>query len=181
MKTNVIVIGILFLCLAILQLIGGVFVIVGSGKAAAVIEEGVEKTAELQASRFAEFAAEQTQPLSETADAGEVVSSVDVDELTTQAEAGMVEMGGWFSKMVATFGAVLGGALLVFGVLGLITGIGVLKNCGWGRILAIILAIPALLGFPFGTIFGIYVLIIMLDSGTKALFSEAGLSVAESA
>jgi len=74
---------------------------------------------------------------------------------------------------------VLGGALLIFGVLGLITGIGVLKNRGWGRILAIILAIPGLLAFPVGTIFGIYVLIIMLNSQTKALFSGAGAFVAE--
>ena len=179
MKTNVIVIGILFLCFAILQLISGVFVIAGGGMAAAAIEEDVAKTAELQASRVAEFAAEQLQTLPETADADEVASSVDVDELTGQAEAGMVEMGGLFSKMIATLGAVLGGALLIFGVLGLITGIGVLKNRGWGRILAIILAIPALLAFPVGTIFGIYVLIIMLNSQTKTLFSGAGAFVAE--
>ena len=99
MKTNVIVIGILFLCLAILQLIGGVFVIAGGGMAAAAIEEDVAKTAELQASRVAEFAAEQLQTLPETADADAVASSVDVDKLTGQAEAGMVEMGGLFSKL----------------------------------------------------------------------------------
>ena len=188
MKTNVIVIGILFLFLAILQLIGGVFVITGSGMAAVASEEASAKAAELRTSHFAkvaEFEAElqQTDVLPEsfpgTADADEVASLVDGDELAGQAEASMVEMGGSFSKMVAALGAVLGGALLVFGVLGLITGIGVLKNRGWGRILAIILAIPALLGFPIGTIFGIYVLIIMLNSGTKALFSGAGVPVAE--
>ena len=62
MKTNVIVIGILFLCFAILQLISGVFVIVGSGMAAAATEEAVAKATEFHASRLAEFAAEQQQP-----------------------------------------------------------------------------------------------------------------------
>ena len=130
MKTNVIVIGILFLSFAILQLIGGVFVIVGSGKVAVATEEAAAKAAELHASRLAEFKAElqQADVLPESfpgiAAADEVASSVDGDEPTGQVEDGIVEMRGFFSKMVAAFGAVLGGALLVFGLLGLVTGTG---------------------------------------------------------
>jgi hypothetical protein len=55
---------------------------------------------------------------------------------------------------------------------GLVAGFGLLAYKSWARILAIVLAALQLLGFPFGTIFGIYVLWVMLNKDTERLFSS---------
>ena len=47
-----------------------------------------------------------------------------------------------------------------------------LITTAWNIILAIVLAALQLLGFPFGTIFGIYVLWVMLNKDTERLFSS---------
>jgi hypothetical protein len=50
-------------------------------------------------------------------------------------------------------------------------GYGLLNFKGWGRILAIFLAILNLIMFPIGTALGIYTLVILFNDETKALFN----------
>ena len=72
----------------------------------------------------------------------------------------------------------LTGAVLsvVFGMLALpfgICGWGLLKLRPWARILGIILAAIALTHIPFGTLFGIYALIVLFQKDTEQLFAAA--------
>jgi hypothetical protein len=54
----------------------------------------------------------------------------------------------------------------------LVGGIGLLKQCGWARILVIIVSIFGLFSFPFGTILGAYSLWILLSRGGEELFHQ---------
>ena len=53
---------------------------------------------------------------------------------------------------------------------GIVAGIGLLNFQPWARILALVLGILNLPGFPLGTILGIYSLVILLDDRTSELF-----------
>ena len=66
--------------------------------------------------------------------------------------------------------AVIGGLIILFSVPGIIAGIGLLNFKPWARILALVLGILNLPGFPLGTILGIYTLWALLDSETTQLF-----------
>jgi hypothetical protein len=63
-------------------------------------------------------------------------------------------------------------ALLLFGAPAVVAGYGLLKFRPWARILAIILAAIALTKIPFGTLFGIYALVILFRRDTEALFTR---------
>ena len=67
-------------------------------------------------------------------------------------------------------GAVLTTILLAVGIPQVIAGWGLLKFRRWARILAIVMAAISLPNIPFGTIFGIYALIILFNRQTEALF-----------
>jgi hypothetical protein len=69
-------------------------------------------------------------------------------------------------------GAALTTFLVVFALPHLIAGWGLLKFKRWARILAIVLAAVALIRIPFGTLFGIYALIILFRKDTEALFQS---------
>lgn len=60
--------------------------------------------------------------------------------------------------------------LLALSLPGLIAGIGLLKFQPWARILAIVLCAINLINIPFGTIFGIYGLWVLLSKDTERLF-----------
>jgi len=86
-------------------------------------------------------------------------------------------VGGTHEEGAAVGAAVLGltGAalttfLIVFAAPHLIAGWGLLKFKRWARILAIVLAAIALIRIPFGTLFGIYALVILFRKDTEALF-----------
>lgn len=72
------------------------------------------------------------------------------------------------TSIVAT---VIGIGVFLASVPGIIAGIGLLKHREWARILAIILGILNLPGFPFGTALGLYALFVMLDAQAIELFS----------
>jgi hypothetical protein len=59
--------------------------------------------------------------------------------------------------------------LVVFGIPSLIAGIGLLRQKGWARTLAIVVAILALASFPVGTIVGIYTLWVLTKKETEQL------------
>ena len=73
---------------------------------------------------------------------------------------------------VGTFVTVL---FVVLSVPNIICGIYLLKFRPWARILAIVLAIISLLHIPFGTIFGVYALVILFHKDTEALFAGRAL------
>ena len=90
---------------------------------------------------------------------------------------GLISMGGWISgdetaiTVLTIVSLCLGGVVAGISVPGIITGIGLLANKTWARILAIILGILNLPAFPVGTVLGAYTLYVMLDSETSALFN----------
>jgi hypothetical protein len=65
---------------------------------------------------------------------------------------------------------VVGGFLLLVSAPGIIAGIGLLGYRNWARILALILGILNLPGFPVGTILGVYTLVVLLQDQTSRLF-----------
>ena len=70
-------------------------------------------------------------------------------------------------------------AIFVAGLLALLSlpeilaGYGLLKRKNWGRILALILGVINLPGFPLGTFLGIYTLWALLDDEGQYLFNPA--------
>ena len=81
------------------------------------------------------------------------------------ASAGMAVLG--------LTGITLTIVVLVFSIPYIICGWGLLKLRPWSRILGIILAAISLIRMPFGTIFGIYALIILFNKQTEALFQKS--------
>jgi hypothetical protein len=67
-------------------------------------------------------------------------------------------------------GVVLSLVMVVLGLPYAICGYGLLKFRPWGRIMAIILAAIALTKVPFGTLIGIYALIVLFQKKTEELF-----------
>jgi hypothetical protein len=65
------------------------------------------------------------------------------------------------------------GVFFALGIPSLIAGIGLLKQKGWARTLAIILAVLALASFPIGTAAGIYTLWVLTRTETDQLLSPA--------
>lgn len=73
---------------------------------------------------------------------------------------------------------VCGGLFFLGSALNIIAGVGLLKYKSWARILAIILGIVNLFGFPIGTALGIYTFWAMFNEETKQLF-ESGFASSE--
>ncbi len=82
------------------------------------------------------------------------------------------EGAGFAAALLGLGGAALMLALVLFAIPSLICGWGLLKFRKWARILAIILAAIGLLKFPIGTLFGVYVLVVMFRKDTEALFGQ---------
>lgn len=89
----------------------------------------------------------------------------------------LISAGGWISgdqtaiTVLTIISIIVGGLVVGISIPGIITGVGLLANKGWARVLAIILGILNLPAFPVGTILGVYTLYIMLDSETSRLFN----------
>ena len=62
---------------------------------------------------------------------------------------------------------------LAIGIPSLVAGIGLLKQKGWARIVAIILALLALTSFPIGTAAGIYTLWVLTRIEADQLLGAA--------
>jgi hypothetical protein len=91
--------------------------------------------------------------------AGIVGLSGDPDAATGAAALGFV----------GTFLTVL---FVVLSLPNVICGIYLLKFRPWARILAIVMAIISLIHVPFGTIFGVYALVVLFQKETEALFAS---------
>jgi hypothetical protein len=68
---------------------------------------------------------------------------------------------------------ILGTVIILVSVPGIIAGIGLLKYRPWARILALVLGILNLPGFPVGTILGIYTIWALLDDESAGLFESS--------
>jgi len=62
------------------------------------------------------------------------------------------------------------GFMFLFGVPGLVVGIGMLFRKAWARVLGIVISILALFSFPFGTIIGIYSLFVLFQDAATEYF-----------
>ena len=74
---------------------------------------------------------------------------------------------------LGVIGATLTIVFLVLSIPYIICGWGLLKLRPWSRIFGIVLAAISLIHIPFGTIFGIYALIILFNKETEALFQTS--------
>jgi hypothetical protein len=72
------------------------------------------------------------------------------------------------TALVAT---IVGGILFLVSAPGIIAGLGLLGYRNWARILALILGIINLPGFPVGTVLGAYTLYVLLQDETSTLFA----------
>ena len=75
------------------------------------------------------------------------------------------------AAIVGVAGVWLMTLLLAFAVPFLVAGWGLLNFRPWARILGIILAVLCLTQIPFGTLLGIYALVILFKKDTEALFT----------
>ena len=57
----------------------------------------------------------------------------------------------------------------------MIAGVGLLYFKAWARIVGIVLSAIALLGFPWGTILGVYGLWVLFNKQTEQLFSRSAI------
>ncbi|MCP3144789.1 hypothetical protein [Pyxidicoccus xibeiensis] len=70
--------------------------------------------------------------------------------------------------LVGTLG--MGGCLLLVGLPGIITGVGLLKRRRWARMAALVLGIISLPSAPLGTAVGIYALWFYMQQGSDQVF-----------
>ena len=86
------------------------------------------------------------------------------------AGIGMITGDQTANNILLVIAILVGGISALLSVPGVIAGIGLLGLKRWARVLAIILGILNLPGFPVGTLLGVYSLYVMLDDETSALF-----------
>ena len=83
---------------------------------------------------------------------------------------GMISGDTTANNILLVIAIITGGFLALVSVPGVVAGIGLLGTRRWARVLAIILGILNLPGFPIGTLLGAYTLYVMLDDETSTLF-----------
>jgi hypothetical protein len=96
----------------------------------------------------------------------------------TIAGGGLISQDQTAILVTSIVGVVCGGLFFLGNALNIIAGVGLLKYKSWARILAIILGIVNLFGFPIGTALGIYTFWAMFNEETKQLF-ESGFTSSE--
>jgi hypothetical protein len=102
---------------------------------------------------------------------GATVASVVFGVIGAGIGAHQDENSGIALAILGLGGVALVATLIVFSVLSLACGWGLMKRRRWGRILAIVVACVFLIYFPFGTIFGAYALWVLFNKETEAMFA----------
>ena len=90
----------------------------------------------------------------------------------TLTGSGLISQDETAILATSIIGVVCGSFLFLDNILNIIAGVGLLKYKSWGRILAIIMGIISLFGFPIGTALGIYTLWVMFNKETEQLFKQ---------
>jgi hypothetical protein len=75
----------------------------------------------------------------------------------------------WFFPMILRFAWT---KLLVSTGLAIMAGLGLRERAQWGRIVAIIVAFLSLLHFPFGTVLGIWTLVLLMGYQNSTLYAQ---------
>jgi hypothetical protein len=96
----------------------------------------------------------------------------------TIAGGGLISEDQTAILVTSIVAVVCGGLFFLGSALNIIAGVGLLKYKSWARILAIILGIVNLFGFPVGTALSIYTFWVMFNEETKQLF-ENGFASSE--
>ena len=109
----------------------------------------------------------------------DVVTGVVFTVLGVLVSLGVLLFAPWFyggqlwrpEDKLVVFAVVLfvSAVFLVIGIPNLIAGLALLKQKGWARVLAIILAVLALTSFPVGTAVGIYAIWVLTQKETEQL------------
>ena len=92
--------------------------------------------------------------------------------LTSVVRHGFPFMGPDVPMFVPGLLRTMGGLFLAGGVLGIVTGWGLLERQSWARTLAIVLGCFNLLSMPFGTALGIYTLWVLLPAQSEAEYKK---------
>jgi protein-S-isoprenylcysteine O-methyltransferase Ste14 len=75
-------------------------------------------------------------------------------------------------SLVGTFAMIF---IAAFSLPAVISGVGLLYFKSWARIVGIVLSAIALLGFPWGTILGVYALWVLFNKQTEQLFARSAI------
>ncbi len=102
---------------------------------------------------------------------GGLFSSLFAGLLASVVGASGEEGAGFAAAVLGLGGIALMVALVLFSIPSFICAWGLLRLRGWARVLAIILGAISLLKFPLGTLFGVYVLVVMFRKDTEAIFA----------
>lgn len=79
-------------------------------------------------------------------------------------------------RILVIVSVVFGLFTLLVSAPGIIAGWGLLRYLQWARVLTIVLGILNLLGFPLGTILGVYTMIVLFDNRSSEFFEKSLLS-----
>ncbi len=90
--------------------------------------------------------------------------------VTSLIGAGLLSQDADAMNWLIVIAAVIAGIFVVLAVPSLIAGYGLLKFRPWSRILAIVLGILNLFNIPFGTLLGIYTIVILMSDEAEARF-----------
>lgn len=82
------------------------------------------------------------------------------------------DIGGEAPFILRGVGFGVGMFLVILSAPEIIAGIGLLKRLEWARILALVVAFFNLLSIPFGTVLGIYSIVILFKEETAKLFKS---------
>lgn len=74
--------------------------------------------------------------------------------------------------VLSVVGTTVGGLLALLALPGIAAGYGLWRRRAWGRYLAIVVGIFNLVNFPIGTVIGAYTLIVLLQNGAEAYFTD---------
>ncbi len=88
------------------------------------------------------------------------------------AAGGLISGDQTAIRITMIVGSILAGMVVLTSIPGMVAGAGLLKFKPWARILALILGLLNLPGFPVGTVLGIYTIWALLDTESISPFNS---------
>lgn len=93
---------------------------------------------------------------------------------TSLIGAGILSRDPQAMNVLSLIAMVVSGLFIVLAIPSLIAGFGLLRFRPWSRILAIVLGILNIFNVPFGTLLGIYTIVILMNDDATRLFESGG-------
>jgi len=75
------------------------------------------------------------------------------------------------TTILTVIGTAFGLLMVVLALPGLAAGYGLLKHQSWARVLAMVIAVLGLVNFPFGTVIGLYALVVLSQQAVIDYFA----------